>query len=248
MKHYGLIGYPLGHSFSQEYFSAKFKSENISDACYHLFPISDIEELPDIIFNYKLKGLNVTIPFKKDIISILDSLDPVAGLIGAVNCIRIDYKASQPVLKGYNTDAFGFEELLKTIEKPLPDKALILGNGGSAKAVSYVLRKHNINFNIASRAPQPGESISYKIIDREFLNNHPLIINTTPLGMFPETDGCVDILYSHLTPDHICVDLIYNPEKTLFLKKAEAKGSLIVGGLTMLYAQAEASWRIWNSY
>ncbi|GHT34992.1 shikimate 5-dehydrogenase [Bacteroidia bacterium] len=259
MKHYGLIGYPLGHSFSQKFFTDKFAQENI-DADYQLFPIEKIDLFPTLLAeNPNLCGLNVTIPYKEQIIPFLDELDETAREIGAVNVIKFlppsplkgeQERGSQVPFrgfrgKGYNSDVIGFENSLKPLLQPHHNKALILGNGGAAKGVAYVLRKLSIHYIIVSRTPKSGQ-ISYADINADLLRDYTLIINTTPTGTFPKTDVCPDIPYKELTDKHLLYDLIYNPEKTLFLQRGEAQGATIKNGLEMLHGQALAAWDIWE--
>lgn len=246
MKTFGLIGYPLSHSFSEKYFTQKFKKENILDCRYRLFPLKKIDELPSLINSTEgLKGLNVTIPYKETVIPFLDELDYTSNRINAVNCIKIENNHSRKLL-GFNTDAYGFETSLKRIIRSFDNKALVLGNGGSSKAVQYVLKKMNIEFQLVSR--KPGNSIlSYSQIDKEIIEKNKLIINTTPLGMFPHIDECPPLPYQNLNSSHLLYDLIYNPEETLFLSKGRARGAVVKNGLEMLQLQAEKSWEIWNS-
>lgn len=240
MKLFGLIGFPLAHSFSEKYFSEKFKKENITDCRFKNFPLRTIEEFPALIRNEPaLCGLNVTIPYKESVIKYLDDLDEDAKKIGAVNCIKISQK-----LTGYNTDSFAFEQSLKPLLKPEHRQALILGTGGAAKAVSFILDGAKIRFRFVSRTK--GD-FSYSELNRQILSDSLLIINTTPLGMFPETNACPDIPYQFLTPRHLLYDLIYNPEETLFLKKGKEKGTQIKNGLEMFRLQAEKTWEIWNA-
>ncbi|HRO42356.1 MAG TPA: shikimate dehydrogenase [Flavipsychrobacter sp.] len=238
---YGLIGYPLTHSFSPAYFKKKFEKHNI-DAAYEKYEFADISFFPTLIKNNpELKGLNVTIPHKTSIISCLDKLDDAAKEIGAVNCIDIrDGK-----LKGYNTDVIGFEESLFPLLKPFHKKALILGTGGSSQAVKYVLKKLKIEALSVSRNKKE-DVIIYEELDNEAMKEHLLIINTTPIGMYPNVDSCPDIPYHFLTKDHLLYDLIYNPAETKFLRLGKEKGSVVKNGLEMLQLQADASWGIWN--
>jgi shikimate dehydrogenase len=242
MRVFGLIGYPLTHSFSRKYFSEKFEKEGILDCRYELFPIPQVSDLRTILSNNPgLCGLNVTIPYKESVLSFLSEQDPVVGKIKACNCIRIENGR----LKGYNTDVVGFEQSLKTKLQPQHKKALILGTGGSAKAVEYVLEKLHITYHYVSRKPSV-HSYSYEQLTPAIIAKHSLIINTTPLGMFPAVNEAAPIPYDALTPAHYLFDLIYNPGKTLFLQKGEAHGATIQNGLDMLVTQAEESWRIWN--
>lgn len=241
---YGLIGYPLSHSFSKGYFSQKFEKEEISDSFYELFPIENIELLLPILRSHpNLKGLNVTIPYKEQVIGYLNKLDEGARLIGAVNCIKIE----NGILIGYNTDAFGFERDLKEFlqnEDAKPQQALVLGTGGAAKAVTFVLNKLHIPFKFVSREPSKGD-ITYAELTS--LDDYQLIINTTPLGMAPNFDSFPDIPYYCLNEHHLLYDLVYNPVQTLFLQKGAAQGASTRNGMNMLHYQAEKAWEIWKS-
>lgn len=248
---FGLIGYPLGHSFSKKFFSDKFEKEGIDDCRYELYAIPTIQLLPQLIEqNPKLEGLNVTIPFKEQVIPYLDWLHPLAAAAGAVNCLRI----RQNRLEGYNTDIIGFESALrKVLHEAVPEihmpllRAMILGSGGACKAVAVVLEKLGIPYLIASRKKQAGTNyIEYQDISPEMLETHRLIINTTPLGMYPNLESAPPLPYSSLSRLNILFDLVYNPEKTVFLMKGEKAGAYIQNGLEMLYLQAEKSWEIWN--
>jgi shikimate dehydrogenase len=249
LKRFGLIGYPLQHSWSLKYFQEKFAKESIKNNLYELFPIVSLSDFEHLI-NMKpdLVGLNVTIPYKEKIIPYLDELDEIAKEIDAVNCIKISKtKLTIPFLKGYNTDTFGFEQSILPLIKSYHKNALILGNGGSAKAVSYVLKKLNVNFLIVTRTPIKPNHISYNEITEEIIQHHLLIINTTPLGMFPNTHTFPLIPYQYLTKNHLLYDLVYNPEETIFLTKGKNFGAQIKNGLSMLFFQAEKSWKIWNN-
>ena len=260
-KLYGLIGYPLSHSFSKRYFSEKFAKANITDSFYGLFPIQKIEELPALIKKHpNLRGLNVTIPYKEAVFPYLDFIDEEAQTVGAVNTIKIQ----DGKLAGYNTDVYGFEVSLKKmlqkqVNPPTPNpqppianspilpnpNSLILGTGGAAKAIVYVLEKLNIPYLKVSRSADKGD-LTYQQIDQKLLSKYHLIINTTPLGMSPKIDTFPPISYSSLGKDHFLYDLVYNPEITSFLEKGKAQGASIQNGLEMLYLQAEKSWKIWN--
>ena len=246
MRKFGLIGYPLEHSFSEKYFSEKFSRENISDAAFNAFPIKSPDEFPDLIKKHRFSGLSVTIPHKQTIIPYLDNMDDQARQVGAVNCIHFDRSAKKPVLTGYNTDVFGFETLLQSIKLPKQVKALVLGSGGAGKAVAYALHDRNIEYIVASRKPSSNTLINYNELSQEMMLTHHLIINTTPLGMAPKTNKIPDIPIPFISPDHICIDLIYNPSRTLFLTISEKQGARIANGLKMLHAQADRSWEIWN--
>lgn len=241
---FGLIGYPLSHSFSQKYFTEKFTKEHISDCEFRNFPIEDISSLPDLIKdNPTLCGLSITIPHKENVIQFLNEIDPAAKEIGAVNCIRIDRNGSTVNLKGFNTDTFGFEQSLKPLLKSHHTHALILGTGGAAKAVAYILDKSKIKFKYVSRTEN---DFTYSAINRSAIEEYALIINTTPLGMFPNPDACPDIPYEHISTKHVLYDLTYNPAESLFLTKGKEKGAQIKNGLEMLHLQAEKAWEIWN--
>lgn len=238
---YGLIGYPLKHSFSPEYFKRKFAGEHIH-AQYQAFPLQHIHELPSLLHKHpNLKGLNVTIPHKKTIIPYLDRLHASAENAQAVNCIKI----KNGITIGYNTDVYGFTQSLIPLLKPHHTHALILGTGGAAYAVGYALKKLHISFIYVSRKPSLG-NISYVDITPEILQKYLLIIQTTPLGMYPDLHAAPQLPYEALTPAHLAYDLIYNPEETLFLQKAKKNGASSKNGLKMLHLQANASWEIWN--
>lgn len=243
MKQFGLIGYPLSHSFSKGYFAEKFAKENIVDCKYDVFPLEKIEDFVELCNDKKnLIGLNVTIPYKEKIIPFLDELDETAANIGAVNTIKF----SNGKKIGYNSDAYGFEMSLIPLLKQHHTKALILGTGGASKAVEYVLRKLGISFQYVSRNKNE-KAISYEEVNELIIHNSKLIINTTPIGMYPNVNNAPEIPYNVITDKHLLYDLIYNPEETLFLKKGKEKGAQTKNGLEMLYLQAERSWEIWNS-
>ncbi|MFN6943728.1 MAG: shikimate dehydrogenase family protein [Cytophagaceae bacterium] len=245
MRLFGLIGYPLTHSFSKKYFTEKFDKENITDARYELFELKDISEFPEVLKNNPdLCGLNVTIPYKEAIIPYLDELDEPVKNINAVNVIKVE---KGKILKGYNSDYYGFKvSLLKLIQKVDPRyKSLILGSGGASKAVCAALDDLGIPYLTVSRKADKG--ITYSDIDESLIRDYQIIINTTPLGMYPKTDSCPDIPYNFLTSDHYLFDLVYNPEETLFMQRGKAAGAQTKNGLEMLYLQAEKAWEIWNS-
>lgn len=244
MRKFGLIGYPLSHSFSQKYFTEKFIKENIQNCSYQNFPIPNIKEIASILLAQpELCGLNVTIPYKEQIIPFLHFKNDVVEQTGACNCIKIIDKK----LHGYNTDVIGFEISLK--EKLLANHkhALILGTGGASKAVEYVMKKLGIDYKFVSRKSIGANTINYEDVNENVINSHTLIINTSPVGMFPNVDAYPEIPYQGLTSAHYLYDLVYNPEKTAFLKKGEEHGAAIKNGHEMLVLQAEESWRIWNS-
>ncbi|MFT4664046.1 MAG: shikimate dehydrogenase [Polaribacter sp.] len=244
MPQFGLIGYPLSHSFSGTYFAKKFQKEKRTDYRYDLFPLSSIVELPDLLAEHKdLVGLNVTIPYKEQILPYLDGISERAKAIGAVNTLSI----RNGKIYGDNTDVYGFEiSLMNLLDKELCKGALILGTGGAAKAVQYVLRKKNIPYQRISRKEGKGD-LTYKDIDQKLLAQFPLLVNTTPLGMHPNINEAPDLPFSELKSTNKLFDLIYNPEKTLFLKYGMAKGCRTMNGLEMLVLQAEKSWEIWGA-
>lgn len=244
MKVFGIIGYPLGHSFSQKYFTEKFLQLGITNCRYEVFPLEKINDFPLLLKNNTgLSGLNVTIPHKLDIIPFLNDCSHLPNGLTACNCIKI----SQGKLAGYNTDITGFEQSLLPLLKPFHKKALVLGNGGAAEAVKFILHKLNIGYSIVSRALHADSHLTYSGLNEEIIKDHLLIINTTPLGTYPKTDECPDIPYQYLTSKHYLFDLVYNPVKTLFLQKGEEKGAAIKNGYDMLVIQAEESWKIWNT-
>jgi len=246
MRNFGIIGFPLGHSFSEKYFNDKFSREKISDCNFKPYPLKSIEEFSSLIKETKFDGLSVTVPYKQAIIPYLDKMDAQAKVVGAVNCIKFDYSSKKPVLTGFNTDVFGFENLLQRIKIPKQIKALILGSGGASLAVAHVLQKRNIPYHIVSRKPSSKTLINYHELNQEIMLENHLIINATPVGMYPNVKKCPEILIQFVTPKHICIDLIYNPARTLFLSVSEKQGARISNGLPMLYAQADRSWEIWN--
>ena len=246
MKRYGLIGYPLGHSFSQKYFTEKFDRECV-DARYDLFPLESINELPGLIHDTEgLAGFNVTIPYKQDVILFLDEMDDQAREIGAVNVVKITRQVNGAYrLKGFNSDAYGFAESIRPMLGPSHKRALVLGSGGASKAVIFSLRRLGVEPVVVSRRPSAG-MLTYAAIDKEILMNYTVIVNASPVGMSPIIDACPDIPYEFLTPRHVCFDLVYNPEETLFLQKASAAGAAVKNGLEMLHLQAEGAWKYWN--
>lgn len=243
MKRFGLIGKTLKHSFSKGFFEKKFSQLGITDCSYENFELQSIEEFPDLIANNaELKGLNVTIPYKEDVIQFLNSKNEIVESIGACNCIKI----VDGELHGFNTDAIAFKNSLHKYLKPNHKCALVLGTGGASKAVQYALKELNIDFLIVSRRKDKNQ-LGYEDVSRDIIKGHQVIINTTPLGMYPNVDQDPPIPYLALTPDHLLFDLIYNPAKTKFLQHGEEKGAQTVNGYEMLVAQAEESWKIWNS-
>lgn len=254
MKLFGLIGYPLSHSFSKKYFAEKFAKEGIEGVEYDLFPIENIQALPQLIEkNSNLRGLNVTIPHKQAIIPLLDRLDPSAARIGAVNVVKITPQGEKI---GYNSDYFGFKESLlhwfthlhrDAGEAKLRNtKALILGTGGASKAVKVALDDLHVQSLFVSRQASE-EGLTYQQVDKNILSTYKLIVNTTPLGMYPKVEACPPLPYSYLDSTYYLYDLVYNPEETTFIKYGTKAGSHTINGIPMLYAQAEKSWEIWNS-
>ena len=243
MHVYGLIGYPLTHSFSKKFFTEKFEREELSgEHRYELFPIQAIHELPALLQQYPdLRGLNVTIPYKEQVIAYLDHVSPVVSAIGACNCIRIE----NGLLYGHNTDVIGFRRTLLHAWKPAHNKALILGTGGAAKAVAWVLEQMEIPYHYVSRTTGP-QRWSYESLSPEIINQYPLIINTTPLGMYPAIEEAPPIPYEAIGNHHYLFDLVYNPAETLFLKRGREQGAATLNGSEMLIIQAEESWKIWQ--
>jgi shikimate dehydrogenase len=245
MRRFGLIGYPLGHSFSKRYFTDKFASEGMEDCLYELFPIEDISLFPSLWETRPdLEGLNVTIPYKEKVIPFLDGMSEVVRASGACNCIR----RTSDGLIGHNTDVIGFEKSLEPGLLPTHRNALILGTGGASKAVAYVLGRKGIAYRFVSRRRGGGvtDALIYAELDASVMAAHTLVVNTTPLGTFPATDTAPDIPYNLLTPDHYLFDLVYNPPVTRFLAQGAERGAETRNGSDMLAIQAEESWRIWN--
>lgn len=243
MRRFGLIGHPLTHSWSQKFFNEKFKAEGFFDCRYELFPKPDLSGFREWVSALTdLHGLNVTIPHKISIIKLLDDVDKSALEIGAVNTIKITWKDNKPWLKGYNTDVEGFR---LSLPKPLNHRhALILGSGGASRAVAKVFRELDIPFKVVSRVPEFENNISYKELNVIEMSLATLIVNTTPLGMFPQVETCPLIPYELITPRHFLIDLVYNPEETLFLKKGKTQGAETLNGLSMLQFQAEIAFGI----
>jgi shikimate dehydrogenase len=240
---FGLVGRNISYSFSRGYFANKFKSENLHHS-YVNFDLKTIDELDDIIRHISnLKGLNVTIPYKEEVIPMLDNLDKRARKIGAVNTIRI---TRYQKLIGYNTDYYGFKNSLKPYLKKHHKTALILGTGGASKAIAYALKKLKIDYDYVSRAEKEGVKFLYSDLTDEIISSYSIIINCTPIGTFPNVNICPDIPYEAITEKHILYDLIYNPEQTKFLSCGDMKGATTINGLEMLRLQAEKSWKIWN--
>lgn len=245
MDKFGLIGYPLGHSFSINYFNQKFEDEGI-DAIYENFEISTIDLLPEVInSNPELKGLNVTIPYKQQVIPYLDTVSPEARAIGAINVIKVVHHGGNTILKGYNSDVIGFTRSIEPMLEKYHKKALILGTGGASKAVDFGLRSLGLETVFVSRS-EKNNTIQYKDITAETVREYNVIVNCTPIGMYPNTEECPDMPYEALDSKNILYDLIYNPDKTLFMKKGAERGANVKNGLEMLLLQAFASWEFWN--
>ncbi len=248
MRLFGLIGFPLSHSFSAGFFKKKFADENIFDAEYRLFPLTNISRLPELIEQQPdLQGFNITIPHKVEILPHLTHVSKVAFDAGAVNCVKIEREASGVKLYGFNTDIYGFRKSLLPLLKTYHYSALILGTGGAAKAVSYILLELGIGYIMVSRSSREKNVLQYSQLTEEIIKTNLLIINTTPAGMYPELDKHPDIPYQFLSSGHLLYDLIYNPSETKFLKKGKEYGAATKNGLQMLELQAEKSWEIWNS-
>ena len=240
MRTFGLIGHPLSHSFSQQYLTEKFKVESINDSEYKAFELADIDKLPALVKDTSgLQGLNVTIPHKQDVMRFMDHLSDDAKAIGAVN--TIEFKDGSFV--GHNTDWLGFTNAIKPFLENRK-KALVLGTGGASKAIQYALKKLNISCELVSRGN--GSGLQYSDLNTDILSSHDILINCTPLGTYPNTDDCPNIPYGALSSQHLCFDLVYNPEITEFMKRSSAQGASVSNGYQMLVNQAEEAWRIWN--
>ncbi len=244
---YALLGRNISYSFSRTYFAEKFRRSGLKDHIYVNFDLSEISQLPAFLEKYKgkLKGFNVTIPYKQNIFNFLDEVNSDAREIGAVNVVKVLKSGG---LKGFNTDSYGFENSIKPLLRPFHKKALILGAGGASKAISFVLNKLGIEYLFVSRSldPKPGY-IAYKDLSAEIINNYKVIINATPVGTYPDIEKAPDIPYELLTSNHLLYDLIYNPPMTSFLNQGRSRGAAVKNGLEMLELQAEKSWEIWNS-
>jgi shikimate dehydrogenase len=246
MDKYGLIGFPLGHSFSISYFNEKFQNENI-DAKYMNFEIPVIENLPVILAsNLELKGLNVTIPYKEKVIGYLDDISTEARAIGAVNVIKVTRKGGKSILKGYNSDVIGFTRSIEPMLEKFHKKALILGTGGASKAINYGLKTLGLETQFVSRLSQKG-CILYNAVTPELIKDYNVIVNCTPLGMYPKSNECPNLPYEAMDSHTILYDLIYNPDETLFMQKGATQGATVKNGLEMLLLQAFASWEFWHS-
>jgi shikimate dehydrogenase len=246
MEQYGLIGYPLKHSFSKGYFNDKFAAENVG-AEYINFEISSIKEFKSIIKNNpQLKGLNVTIPYKEQVIPFLDQLSENAKLIGAINVVKIDHSKGKTKLTGFNSDIIGFKESIEPLLQAQHQRALILGTGGSAKAIYYGLKQLGVIATFVSRKKESKTTLTYEELNADIISGNKIIVNCTPVGMWPNIDECPTIPYELLTSEHLLYDLLYNPDETLFMKKGKEQGATVKNGLEMLLLQAFASWEFWQ--
>jgi len=247
MRLFGLIGYPLAHSFSAKYFKEKFAAEGIPDAEYRLFPLENISEITSLIeLHPDLQGFNITIPYKVAILPYLNKISEAAQSVGAVNCVKIERNTSEVKLSGYNTDVYGFKASLNPFLKPFHKKALVLGTGGASKAVCFTLKELGIEYTLVSRSDPKESILNYSQLTEEIITDNLLIINTTPVGTSPVVDKCPDIPYQFLGNSHLLFDLIYNPAETMFLKQGREAGATTINGSKMLELQAEKSWEIWN--
>jgi shikimate dehydrogenase len=246
MRLFGLIGYPLGHSFSQKYFSAKFAEENIPGCEYHNFPLLSLDDFPDLISaNPDLCGLNVTIPYKTEILKYVHETDNIVSEIGAANVLKFRKESGETRIFAFNSDVTGIRDSVLPCFPEVSGTALILGTGGSSKAVSWTLQKMGFRVLIISRTRKNG-AMAYEELNPDLMSNISLIVNATPVGMYPDVEASPGIDYSLLDERHTLFDLVYNPEFTLFLKMGKERGCKIITGLKMLYSQAERSWEIWN--
>lgn len=239
----GLIGKPLTHSSSQRWFTELFARQGLPYHRYDLFPLDRIEDLPALLKETPgLAGLNVTIPYKTAVMDLLDAIDPLAAAVGAVNTIAIRNGSTT----GYNTDVEGFRSTLLPLLKGAKPRALVLGTGGASRAVAFVLREQGIKFRMVSRSAERGD-LTWALLDPIVAKVCTLIINTTPLGMYPDVEGAPPLPYDAIGPKHVLIDLVYNPEETEFMRRGRKQGATVVNGMRMLEAQAEAAWRIWNA-
>ncbi len=248
---YGLIGFPLSHSFSQRYFTDKFVQEGLTHCTYKNFPINHIGELNNLLGQHQdLCGFNVTIPYKEQIIPYIDELDNISTEIGAVNTIQILRSGTEIQLKGYNTDVYGFsrslEEWFTAYDRPLPKQALVLGTGGASKAVALALYRLDVDVHLVSRNTGTNVYKAYGQLNAEDIASHHLIVNTSPLGMYPNISESPNIPYQYLTEQHFLYDLVYNPEETLFMSKGKEMGAVAHNGERMLHLQADEAWEIWQ--
>jgi shikimate dehydrogenase len=246
--HFGLIGKSLSHSFSKSYLEEKFIKEDKEGFQYSNFDLESLDNLLQIITDNHLSGLNVTKPYKESIIPFLNELDVTAKEIGAVNCIKITWNNNTPYLIGYNTDYYGFAQSIKPFLEPIHQRALILGTGGASKAIAYALKNVGVDFYYVTTGEKKSVNyFHYTELNEYVLNAFKLIVNCTPLGMYPKTDACPEIPFQFITTEHLLYDLIYNPEETLFLQKGKAQNAVTMNGLNMLKLQADKAWEIWHS-
>lgn len=244
----GLIGKTLEHSFSKQYFNDKFEQKELTGYSYENFELKEIEEIKSTVINHKLEGFNVTIPYKETIIPFLDEIDETAKEIGAVNTVKVIWLGENFKLIGYNTDSFGFHQLIKPFFKSRHERILILGTGGASKAVAYLLQKqYGATVLYASRKPTKGNIINWEDVNDNVIHFHKMIVNATPLGTYPNLEETPNIPLDKVTGEHLFVDLVYNPKETKFLKNGKENNAVILNGLTMLHQQAEKAWRIWHS-
>lgn len=244
-RKFGLLGYPLGHSFSRGYHTERFAKLGI-DAAYDNYELDDIGRLPALVASEPaLEGLNVTIPYKERVLPYLDELDVTAQRIGAVNVIHIVRDGGRVRMVGYNSDYIGFARSIAPLLGTHHERALVLGTGGASKAVSAALRDMGIAVCAVSRHPSAGQ-LSYCDLTQKVMSSHKVIVNATPLGMYPNVESCPDIPYDELSEEHLCFDVVYNPEETLFMRRAAERGAVVSNGMKMLYGQADAAWEIWN--
>lgn len=245
---FGLIGKSLSHSFSKTYLEQKFVLEDKINFSYTNFDLDNLDDILSIINTHQLSGLNVTKPYKEVMIPNLNELDITAQEIGAVNCIKVVWENNKPYLIGYNTDYYGFAQSIKPFLEPIHQRALILGTGGASKAIAYALKNVGVDFYYVSTGEKKAANyFHYSELNEYVLNSFKLIVNCTPLGMHPKSDGCPEIPFEFITADHLLYDLIYNPEETLFLKKGKAQNAVTINGLNMLKLQADKAWEIWHS-
>lgn len=242
MKEYGLIGKSLSHSFSKSYFTEKFNQLDIQ-AVYHNFECESIQDVEQLLSTTSCEGLNVTFPYKEEIIPLLDRLDPIAASVGAVNTI----KKNDGKWVGYNTDVFGFKQMIKPFFKSHHERVIIFGTGGASKAVEYVFNELGANVIFISRNPSKSNEFGYNEINKVMLSSCFVLVNTTPVGTFPNIEAVLPIPFEFLTEKHLCIDLVYNPDETKFLNESKYKNAWVLNGKTMLHQQAEKAWEIWRS-
>lgn len=240
-KKYGLIGKTLGHSFSKKYFEAKFLQLNTT-ANFENYECANLVEVADVLGRKDISGLSVTIPYKTEILPLLSDLDDSAKQVGAVNCVK--FIGDKRI--GFNTDVFGFKQLIKPFFEAHHERAMILGTGGASKAVAFVLEELGVDVIYISRQPKEADEYSYQAINEKMMAYHGIVVNTTPVGTFPNVNECPEIPYHLISSKHLLVDLVYNPKETEFLKKGKAQGAVVINGETMLHQQAEKAWQIWN--